>query len=507
MPPGLLRFAGAALLGWMLAVFLPVRADDAWLAASPEKLPRWRGFNLLADFNVHGHHPFAESDFRMIHDFGFNFVRLPLDYRIWIVNGNWTKINADALKDIDQAVAWGAKYHIHVCLNFHRAPGYTVAKPPEARDVWTDPEAQRVCAMHWAAFARRYQGIPGDQLSFDLFNEPPDLDPKVYAKVIGIMAAAIHREDPGRLVIADGLAWGRIPCPELIPLHVAQATRGYTPIELTHYHASWIKGSDKFPLPTWPIVVASSHLYGPMKKPMNVPLVLTGAFPAGTELDLVVQTVSVRGRLVVRADGQTIFSREFVSGPDSKPGEKVVYMPKYKNYQNEFMQPEQIRLAAPASRLSLSNEDGDWMTLDSLAIRPVPGGPSSSLSLSSEWGRPQPVGVTFNPGSPGRPWSGPDEINRDWLWRHDIVPWQALEAQGSGVMVGEWGCHNQTPDDVTLRWMEDNLANFKRAGWGWALWNFEGGFGILDSGRAGVVYEDYQGHRLDRRMLELLQRY
>jgi endoglucanase len=37
------------------------------------------------------------------------------------------------------------------------------------------------------------------------------------------------------------------------------------------------------------------------------------------------------------------------------------------------------------------------------------------------------------------------------------------------------------------------------------LWNFRGGFGILDSGRADVAYEDWRGHRLDREYLELLR--
>lgn len=42
---------------------------------------------------------------------------------------------------------------------------------------------------------------------------------------------------------------------------------------------------------------------------------------------------------------------------------------------------------------------------------------------------------------------------------------------------------------------------------GWALWNFHGSFGILDSGRDDVQYELFDGHQLDRKMLTLLQRY
>ncbi len=37
--------------------------------------------------------------------------------------------------------------------------------------------------------------------------------------------------------------------------------------------------------------------------------------------------------------------------------------------------------------------------------------------------------------------------------------------------------------------------------------NFRGSFGILDSSRADVGYEDFHGHKLDRKMLELLERY
>jgi aryl-phospho-beta-D-glucosidase BglC (GH1 family) len=496
--------------GLVLAlILLPVSggaSDDVWPAASPDKLPRWRGFNLLNDFTLGTHRPFTESDFRMIHDFGFNFVRLPLDYRIWIVDGDWTKINGKALQDIDQAVAWGEKYHIHVCLNFHRAPGYTVAQPPEARSLWTDEEAQRVCALHWATFARRYKGIPSHALSFDLFNEPADIDPQVYAKVVARMVAAIRAEDPDRLIIADGLAWGNVPCPDLIPLHIAQATRGYAPMQLTHYQASWFGGSNTWAVPTWPLVGTSAYLYGPEKKELQKPLTLVGPFPAGTLLNLVIGTVSSRARLVVRADDRVILDRTFSSGPDSKEGEKVIYVPQYHVYQNVFGKPEAVHLSETASRIAISNEDGDWVTLRSLTLQPAPAGPSYPLGLISDWGKLQTT-ATFNPGSSEEPWSTLDAIDRMWLWQHQIAPWKALEAQGSGVMVGEWGCYNKTPYNVTLRWMEDCLANFQQAGWGWALWNFNGEFGILDSHRSGAIYEDFEGHKLDRRMLQLLQRY
>ena len=71
-------------------------------AASYDKLPRWRGFNLLEKFMVHHNAPFVEDDFRWISELGFNFVRLPMDYRCWIVDGDWRKFSEEVLKEIDQ---------------------------------------------------------------------------------------------------------------------------------------------------------------------------------------------------------------------------------------------------------------------------------------------------------------------------------------------------------------------------------------------------------------------
>jgi endoglucanase len=94
--------------------------------------------------------------------------------------------------------------------------------------------------------------------------------------------------------------------------------------------------------------------------------------------------------------------------------------------------------------------------------------------------------------------------NREKLRAELITKWKPLTDRGAPVHVGEWGCFTQTPHDACLAWMGDLLALWKEAGWGWAMWNLRGGFGIVDSDRVGVRYEDFRGHKLDRRMLELL---
>lgn len=83
-------------------------------------------------------------------------------------------------------------------------------------------------------------------------------------------------------------------------------------------------------------------------------------------------------------------------------------------------------------------------------------------------------------------------------------PWIELVQKGVGVHCGECGCYNKTPHDVFLAWFTDVLDILSENGIGFALWNFKGSFGILDSGREDVEYEDWYGHKLDRKLLDLL---
>jgi endoglucanase len=320
------------------------------------RLPRWRGFNLLEKFNHERNRKFEESDFEIMAEWGFNFARLPMSYRCWTDAdpANWLDLQEPALREIDQAVKFGREHGIHVNLNFHRAPGYCVNPPAEPLDLWSDPTALDATAFHWEQFARRYKGISNRYLSFDLLNEPANVTEEVYVRVVRRLVDAIREEDPKRLIIADGRDWGNTPVRGLADLGIGQSTRGYRPMPVSHYRASWVANSDRTE-PTWPLEI----------------------------------------------------------------GEEV------------------------------------W--------------------------------------------------DRDRLRREAIEPWLELQAMSVGVHVGEWGAYKYTPHPVVLAWMQDQLELWADAGWGWALWNLRGSFGVLDSERSDVSYESFRGHQLDRRMLELLR--
>jgi len=180
-------------------------------------------------------------------------------------------------------------------------------------------------------------------------------------------------------------------------------------------------------------------------------------------------------------------------------------VPQWGIYQNVYDQEFTVALPACQRQIRLNNAVGDWMTITEIGLQ-LADGRLFSLRINPRWGETNRV-LRFDPSNPAGAFQSDAAVDRQWLWDKYVQPWVQLKEASVGVMVGEWGAYNQTPHDVTLRWMEDCLKNWQQAGLGWALWNFRGSFGILDSGRADVQYEDFRGHKLDRQMLDLLQRY
>ncbi len=236
-------------------------------------LPRWRGFNLLEKFtagepsktapNSNRNAPFREEDFQWIAGWGFDFVRLPMSYHCWSSPARWLEMDEPVLAQIDEAIEFGRRHGVHVCLNLHRAPGYCVNPPAEPRNLWRDADALAAFCHQWAAFARRYRGIDNKRVSFDLVNEPPapeearGLSRADHERVVRAAVAAIRKEDPQRQIIIDGLSWGNDAVPELADLGVGQSCRGYLPMGISHYKAPWV-GGEHFPSPAWP----GGHHYG-----------------------------------------------------------------------------------------------------------------------------------------------------------------------------------------------------------------------------------------------------
>jgi endoglucanase len=398
------KFAGVEFVG--AGVPATTLASSAQ-SQSPDKNPSWYGFNLLEYFSTdpdwmkyfpyRNDGMFPENDFRWIHDWGFNWVRLPMDYRFWTAPDLFT-INEKKIEPIDRALRLGEKYGIHVNLCLHRAPGFCILDTmdekltgirttKEKTILFYDPRTLDAFVHQWTFFADRYKGTPSERLSFNLLNEPivpPNAaevteiqkhgpvktsdffkaemlqrHAKSYTHVAKAAGDAIRAHDPQRLIVTDGYPGGGSPIPDLFGTGILQSGHTYNPMPVTHYDCEWVRGavvgSEK--LPAWP----------------------------------------------------------------------------------------------------LKDDKGNVI------------------------------------------------CNRQKLAK-DFHPWSGLSTQGVAIHFGEMGCYKHTPADVVLAWFNDTLDVLGELNSGWALWNFRGPFGVLDTERSGTKFEDWQGHNLDRSLLTLLQK-
>lgn len=230
-------------------------------------IPRWRGFNLteLGGW-TNTIHDFKEDHFRWIADWGFNFVRIPSNYKLWTSKEDITQIDEAVIEKIDRAIDLGAKYGIHINFNLHHAPGYCVNVPIQEKfNLWQVQAALDAFIFQWTYFTRRYKGIPSDRLSFNLINEPQEVNRLMsrqdHERVIRSTVQAIRAIDPSRLIFIDGMGYGNIPFPELVDLGVVQSNRAYQPMNVSHYKAGWIPGNQDWHEPAWPGVMADGRFW------------------------------------------------------------------------------------------------------------------------------------------------------------------------------------------------------------------------------------------------------
>lgn len=209
-----------------------------------------------------GDHGIPEKADKKLLDFlvdeGFSFVRIPLSYWFWVEDFKYDSPRQDRLDMIDSYVQACTERGLHLSLNIHRAPGYCInGAELEKHNLWKDIEAQDAFTAMWRNFARRFQSYSPEALSFDLLNEPPNIDQygmtrDIHKNLMLRVIAAIRKVSPLRPITLDGLGGGNIAMPELKESGCIHSTRGYQPMPVTHYQADWCNETRGLPLQDYP---------------------------------------------------------------------------------------------------------------------------------------------------------------------------------------------------------------------------------------------------------------
>ncbi|MFN2516452.1 MAG: glycoside hydrolase family 5 protein [Pyrinomonadaceae bacterium] len=158
----------------------------------------------------------TRDDIRFIKQSGFNSVRVPFSYRLFVLDTDPQKLEGPGYELLDKVVSWCSYEDLYVILDMHAAPGGQTGDNID--DSWgypflfTSNESQDLTVKIWRKLAARYRNESA-LLGYDLLNEPiahyfdtaylnPKLEP-LYRKIV----SGIREVDRNHIIFLGGAQW------------------------------------------------------------------------------------------------------------------------------------------------------------------------------------------------------------------------------------------------------------------------------------------------------------
>jgi len=158
----------------------------------------------------------TREDIRFIKQSGFNSVRVPFSYRLFVSDAMGPRLEGPGYELLDRVIDWCRREGLYVILDMHAAPGGQTGDNID--DSWGYPflfesgESQELTVNLWRKIAARYRDEP-TVIGYDLLNEPiapyfdtaslnPKLEP-LYRQIV----SGIREVDRNHLIFLGGAQW------------------------------------------------------------------------------------------------------------------------------------------------------------------------------------------------------------------------------------------------------------------------------------------------------------
>jgi endoglucanase len=178
----------------------------------------------------------SASDFRIVHEAGFDHVRVPMRFSTHVDPSPPYRIQGHFLRRVDWVIDQALSNDLGVILDLHHFQ--EMMKAPRAY-------ADRLVVI-WRQIATRYRGLP-PAVVYEILNEPTDnLTAVVWNPILARVIAAIREIDPTRTLIVEGAHWASardlrdtLAVPEGDP-HLVASFHMYAPMYFTHQGFGWM---------------------------------------------------------------------------------------------------------------------------------------------------------------------------------------------------------------------------------------------------------------------------
>ena len=186
-----------------------------------------------------------EQDIKDIAEFGFDHVRVPVDYMVLEdEDGNFKE---RGFKHLDDCCNWCKKYNLKMIIDLHEAYGYTFdpMKKTDKKKFFYDKDLQARFLRLWNEIAERFKDRT-DMVAFEPLNEVVPFDVhEAWNDLLARYIAMIRNIAPKAYIIVGGVCYNSVTTVALINVpiddHIVYNFHCYEPMIFTHQGAHWIE--------------------------------------------------------------------------------------------------------------------------------------------------------------------------------------------------------------------------------------------------------------------------
>jgi aryl-phospho-beta-D-glucosidase BglC (GH1 family) len=181
------------------------------------------------------------DDFRQVRSWGFDHVRLPVDWQNLFDAS--VRPREEMLASLDLAMEGILAQGLQVILDLHKCPGHDFHSGiSEKQAFFSDPDLRRDCLRVWSHLGERYGHLPGVLL--ELLNEPVAPDDATWNAVKDELAHHVREAAPKATLVVGSNLWSNASeFAHLVPVdddNILYSFHLYTPVVFTHQFAPWI---------------------------------------------------------------------------------------------------------------------------------------------------------------------------------------------------------------------------------------------------------------------------